>query len=120
MRKGVSYIRNPLCEFSLSIRIERPNFRKGTGREVSRFTAISATRPKCPPRPIAQNIATVHLVFNLYNVAQRKVVQSVAEKAFYERHREKYLYRDGFARALLLHFSREQLVLPLEHVVLFA
>ena len=73
-----------------------------------------------PLEKVVHDIATVHLVFNLYNVAQRKVVQSVAEKAFYERRCEKYLYRDGFARALLLHFSREQLVLPLKHVILFA
>ena len=119
MRKGVSYIRNPLCEFSLSIRIECPHFRKGAGREVSRFSAISATWPNVPLEKVVHDIATIHLVFTLYNVAQRKVVQSVAEKAFYERHCEKYLYRDGFARALLLHFSREQLVLTLEYVVLF-
>ena len=73
-----------------------------------------------PLEKVVHDIATVHLVFNLYNVAQRKTVQSVSEEAIYERRREKYLYRDGFARALLLHFSREQLVLPLEHVVLFA
>ena len=35
---------------------------------------------------VVHDIATVHLVFTLYNVAQRKVVQSVAEKAFYEHH----------------------------------
>ena len=73
-----------------------------------------------PLEKVVHDIATVHLVFTLYNVAQKKVVQSVAEKAFYEHHCEKYLYRDGFARALLLHFSREQLVLPLKHVILFA
>lgn len=120
MRKGVSYIRNPLCEFSLSILIECPHFRKGTGREVSRFAAISAPRPNVPLEKVVHDIATFHLVSNLYNVAQRKVVQSVAEKAINERHCKKYLYRDGFARALLLHFSREQLVLPLEHIILFA
>mgnify|MGYP000734860388 CR=1 FL=1 len=38
-----------------------------------------------PLEKVVHDIATVHLVFNLYNVAQRKVVQSVAEKAFYER-----------------------------------
>ena len=87
---------------------------------MSRFAAISAPRPNIPLEKVVHDIATVHLVSNLYNVAQRKVVQSVSEKAINEHHCEKYLYRDGFARALLFYFSREQLVLPLEHVILLA